>query len=62
MTWGFGKIGSRYFVPEPARQRGSDGRLPILPCPVCGRWRANLKVHTGSRLCLEAKKKQEKAA
>lgn len=67
MSYGFGRIGNIYYVRAPKTATRQLGPRPaILPCPLCGLRRANLKTHTGSRLCLKARAKQlqakEKAA
>lgn len=64
MTSSFGIIGRRYFVNAPVVQTERVPRPKIFKCPICGLWRGNLKIHTGSRACLKARAKQlqEKAA
>jgi hypothetical protein len=68
MSSSYGRIGNRYYFTRSLRSapRERTARLPILPCPLCGLRRANLKIHTGSALCLKARAKQlqakEKAA
>lgn len=67
MSEGFAKLGARYYAQAPEVMTNGRGPRPqILQCPVCSLWRANLKIHTGSRLCLKARAKQlqtkEKAA